>query len=172
MNFTMKRTLTMIALVAAMALSSESFSQNMDNWTRVYTSEGRSLLIPNKPKPWLTDEKRLDDGTLQFLCTNQAKQIYFAMFFYKKERSAADRMSNMVAVNNIDVKKSYTETYGNLTIFYKLGKMNVDGKSQNVLIATSEGAGDKFNVVGAFWSDQERFGKHKGKFPFFFKSLQ
>lgn len=141
---------------------------NPENWSKVYTEAGRSLWIP---KGWLTEEKVLSDGTVQFLCYNKAKQLFLTMFFFQTNRTAGERMQAMIAANNIDVKKSYTETFGSLQVMSRLGKMNTNGVSNNVLISTSDGAGGKWNVVGAFWGDQERFGKHKGKFPVFFNSL-
>jgi hypothetical protein len=98
--------------------------------------------------------------------------MYFAMFFYETSNSAGQRMNDMVAINNIDVNRSYTETAGNLTVYYKIGLMNFDGKVQKVMLATSEGAGGRYNVVGAFWTDKERFEEHWRKFEYFFTSLQ
>ena len=80
-------------------------------------------------------------------------------------------MNAMISANNVDVKKSYTETFGSLKVMSRKGKMNFNNKSYNVLISTAEGAGGTWNVVGAFWGDQERFGTHKDKFPIFFQSL-
>ena len=151
------------------AISSQAQkAPNPEHWARVYTEEGRSLWIP---KGWLTEERTLADGTIQFLSYNKAKQLFLTMFFFKTEKSAGERMAAMIAANNIDVKKSFTETFGSLKVMSRLGKMNNNGVSNNVLISTAEGAGDKWNVVGAFWGDQERFGKHKFKFPIFFNSL-
>ena len=141
---------------------------NPKHWYKVYTEEGRSLWIP---KGWLSEEKVLSDSTIQFLSYNKAKQLFLTMYFFKTDRSAGERMQAMVSANNIDVKKSYTETFGSLQVMSRLGKMNRNGVSNNVLVSTSDGAGGKWNVVGAFWGDQERFGKHKFKFPIFFNSL-
>ncbi len=167
----MKGSLITLILTVFILTAFSSHAQqtpNPEHWAKIYTEEGRSIWIP---KGWLTEENVLEDGTVQFIATNKARQLFLTMFFFKTERSASERMAAMVSVNNIDVKKSYTETFGSLKVMSKLGKMNTNGVSNNVLISTAEGAGGKWNVVGAFWGDQERFGKHKFKFPIFFNSL-
>ena len=162
-----KEFLITLTLVFFMLSASMSFAQGK-NWTKVYLNSGRSLQIP---KGWTFEETTLKNGTVRFLSTNNSGKIFLAMYFYKSKQSAGDRMAGMISANNIDVKKSYTETFGALKVMSRKGKMNYNGKEYNVLISTSEGAGGRWNVVGAFWGDQERFGTHKDKFPIFFQSL-
>ncbi len=155
-------------LVAYSGFGQNQTPPNPENWQKVYLNSGRSIWIP---KGWSTEEKTLDNGTIQFISSNPARQMWLTMWFYNTERSAGDRMEGMISTNNIDVTKSYTETYGALKVMSKIGKMVTNGKQNNVIISTAEGAGGNWNVVGAYWSDPERFGKHKNKFPIFFNSL-
>jgi hypothetical protein len=157
------------ALFAMISFASQAQNDNMTEWVRVFTSQGRSLEIP---KGWKFQETVQPNGRVDFIATNNSGKIFLAMYFMPDDATAGERMNMMISHNNIDVKESGTETYGNLRVMTKKGKMKVDNKSFNVLISTAEGAAGKFNVVGAFWGDQERFGTHKDKFPRFFMSLQ
>ena len=166
------RTLTLNVLLAALIFSAlPSFAQKKGGgglkWTRVYTSEGRRLEVP---ETWTTQESERN-GVKQLLAINPNKTIYMCMFFFQGEQTAGERMGMMVNHNNIDVVESATETFGSLKVMSKKGKMNYNGKKFKVLLATADGAGNRFNVVGAFWGPDEAFKKHKDKFETFFTSL-
>jgi len=162
----MKRSLITTLLTVFMLASTVSFAQS--KWTKVYLNSGRSLEIP---KGWTYEEKTLDNGTVQFTSTNNTGKVFLVMYFYKRQSTAGERMADMMSANNIDVTKSYTETFGSLKVMSKKGKMNSNGKEYYVLISTAEGAGGRWNVVGAFWGNPDKFGVHKDKFPIFFQSL-
>lgn len=136
-------------------------------WTRVYTSQGHKLEIP---EGW-TAEESVRNGVMQLLVVNPNQTIYMAMFFFEGEDTAGNRMQMMVSHNNIDVIESSTDTYGSLKVMSKKGKMTYNKVTYKVLLATADGAGGRFNVVGALWGPGEAFQKHKDKFEQFFSSL-
>ena len=138
-----------------------------EKWTRVYTSDGRKLEVP---ETWTTSET-VNNGVRQLTAVNPAGKVYMAMFFFEGVQSAGERMQMMISHNNIDVVESNTETFGSLRVMSKKGKMKYNGTLFKVLIATADGAGGTWNVVGALWGPDEAFQKHKDKFETFFTSL-
>jgi len=150
-----------------MAQQQKSASGGGIKWTRVYTSEGRRLDVP---EGW-TAEETTRDGVLQLLVVNPNQTVFMAMFFFEGSDTAGERMQMMVSHNNIDVVESSTDTYGSLKVMSKKGKMTYNKVTYKVLLATSDGAGGRWNVVGALWGPDDAFQKHKDKFEIFFSSL-
>jgi hypothetical protein len=136
-------------------------------WTRIYTEEGRRLDVPEN---W-TSEESVRNGVRQVLVVNPNQTVFMCMFFFQGTQTAGERMQMMVSHNNIDVVESSTETFGSLKVMSKKGKMTYNKNKFKVLLATADGAGNKFNVVGAIWGPGEAFQKHKDKFEVFFTSL-
>ena len=160
----------LFTLLAAFFLSATPLMAQKEagvKWTRIYNSDGRRVDIP---EGWASEETERN-GVKQLIVVNPNKTVYMAMFFFEGEATAGERMGMMVNHNNIDVVESATETFGSLKVMTKKGKMNYNGNKFKVLLATADGAGNRFNVVGALWGPDEAFQKHKDKFEFFFGSL-
>jgi len=136
-------------------------------WTRIYTEEGRRLDVPDT---WKTEES-VRNGVRQVIVENPNQTVYMAMFFFEGSATAGERMQMMVSHNNIDILESSTETFGSLKVMSKKGKMTYNKQKFKVLLTTADGAGGRWNVVGAIWGPDEAFQKHKDKFEIFFTSL-
>ena len=95
-----------------------------------------------------------------------------AIFFYRGNATAGERMNMMISHNNIDVVESATETFGALKVMTKKGKMKYNKKLYKCYISTSDGAGEQWNIVGAMWAPDDAFKKQKDKFVKFFTSVQ
>lgn len=157
----------MLTTLSVLAQKGENAKEAGIKWTKVYTEEGRRL---NVPEGWEATES-VRDGVRQLLVVNPNQTVYMCMFFFSGDETAGERMQMMVSHNNIDVVESSTETFGSLKVMSKKGKMTYNKKKFKVLLSTSDDAGGKWNVVGAFWGPDEAFQKHKDKFEVFFTSL-
>ena len=155
----------LLTLVVGLMVTTSAMAQD---WVRVYTSNGRSVEIP---EGW-TSEETVRNGIRQLVATNPSGRVNMAIFFYENSGSAGDRMQEMISHNNVDVVESFTETFGSLRVMTKKGKMNYNGTNYKCYIATSDGAGQQWNVVGALWGEDDAFQKQKDKFEPFFTSLQ
>lgn len=163
----MKKTVLATLFVAFFLSAATSFAQSKD-WVRIYTSNGRSVEVPS----WWTSEESVKNGIRQLVATNSKGRVHMAIFFYENAANAGDRMQQMISTNNIDVQESFTETFGSLRVFTKKGRMMYNGTKYKCYIATSDGAGQQWNIVGAMWGPDEAFQKHKEKFEQFFTSVQ